>query len=153
MCHTRSTFSLPGGRQLETAPPTIAVLPRIRAAVGGAATVIFDGGVTRGVDIAKALALGADAVAMGKPYLFGLAAGGSQGVSKAFHILRDELERAMGLLGVGSIKELKERGGSSPGGEMEEEGEGGEGGAGDQGSSLDHQFKAIKEQANDVNIY
>lgn len=72
--------------------------------------IILDGGVQRGTDIAKALALGADAVGVGKPYLYGLAAGGDEGVIKALEILRVELDRAMGLLGTGTVDELKKRG-------------------------------------------
>jgi isopentenyl diphosphate isomerase/L-lactate dehydrogenase-like FMN-dependent dehydrogenase len=99
-----------GGRQLETSPATIDVLPSIRKAVGQNVEVILDGGVQRGTDIAKALALGADSVGVGKPYLYGLAAGGTQGVIKALDILRVELDRAMGLLGVGTVDELKKNG-------------------------------------------
>jgi len=99
-----------GGRQLETSPATINVLPSIRKAVGSNVEIILDGGVKRGTDIAKALALGADSVGVGKPYLYGLAAGGTSGVIKAFEILRVELDRAMGLLGVGGVEELKLKG-------------------------------------------
>jgi len=99
-----------GARQLETSPATIDVLPSIRDAVGPNVEIILDGGVQRGTDIAKALALGADSVGVGKPYLYGLAAGGTPGVIKALDILRVELDRAMGLLGVGTVDELKRRG-------------------------------------------
>eukprot|EP00958_Prasinococcus_capsulatus_P023660 scaffold3582_cov335-Prasinococcus_capsulatus_cf.AAC.3 len=99
-----------GGRQLETSPATIDVLPSIREAVGPDVEIILDGGVQRGTDIAKALALGADAVGCGKAYLYGLAAGGTPGVIKALEILRVELDRAMGLLGVATVDELKRRG-------------------------------------------
>jgi len=99
-----------GARQLETSPATIDVLPSIREAVGPDVEIIMDGGVQRGTDIAKALALGADSVGVGKPYLYGLTAGGSEGVIKAYEILRVELDRAMGLLGVGTVDELKKRG-------------------------------------------
>jgi isopentenyl diphosphate isomerase/L-lactate dehydrogenase-like FMN-dependent dehydrogenase len=67
--------------------------------------IILDSGVQRGTDILKALVLGADAVGIGKPYLYGLCAGGEKGVDRVFSILRDELERAMGLLGVGTVHE------------------------------------------------
>merc|ERR1719445_1529636 len=99
-----------GARQLDTSPATIDVLPSIRQAVGPDVEIILDGGVQRGTDIAKALALGADAVGVGKPYLYGLAAGGAEGVIKALDILRIELDRAMGLLGVANVDELKKRG-------------------------------------------
>merc|ERR1711912_211840 len=72
--------------------------------------LVLDGGVMRGTDIAKAIALGADAVGVGKAFLYGLAAGGTPGVRKAIDILRDELERAMGLLGCRTVEELKIRG-------------------------------------------
>lgn len=99
-----------GARQLETSPATIDVLPSIREAVGPNVEIILDGGVQRGTDICKALALGADAVGVGKPYLYGLAAGGTEGVIKAYDILKTELDRAMGLLGTGTVDELKKRG-------------------------------------------
>jgi isopentenyl diphosphate isomerase/L-lactate dehydrogenase-like FMN-dependent dehydrogenase len=70
----------------------------------------MDGGVQRGTDIAKALALGADSVGVGKPYLWGLAAGGSDGVIKAYEILKVELDRAMGLLGTPTVADLKKEG-------------------------------------------
>ena len=140
-----------GGRQMETAPASVDVLPSIREAMGGVKAwcdarnimdalkmngssdeeianqiktdvptmltskktglpieVIMDGGVQRGTDIVKALVLGADAVGLGKPYLYGLSAGGEEGVSKVFDILKEETERAMGLLGKGTVKELRE---------------------------------------------
>ena len=99
-----------GGRQLETAVPPVDALPEIRAAVGPDVQVILDGGVMRGTDIAKGLALGADGVGIGKAYLYGLAAGGKEGVAKAVDTLEDELQRAMGLLGVRTVDELKARG-------------------------------------------
>jgi isopentenyl diphosphate isomerase/L-lactate dehydrogenase-like FMN-dependent dehydrogenase len=99
-----------GGRQLNTSPAPIDVLPSIREAVGPDVEVILDGGVQRGTDICKALALGADSVGVGKPYLYGLGAGGTEGVIKALEILRVELERAMGLLGVATVAELQEKG-------------------------------------------
>lgn len=99
-----------GARQLETSPATIDVLPSIREAVGPDVEIIMDGGVQRGTDIAKALALGADSVGVGKPYLWGLAAGGTQGVIKAYEILKVELDRAMGLLGTPTVADLKKEG-------------------------------------------
>eukprot|EP00631_Chrysoreinhardia_giraudii_P000939 CAMPEP_0197421692 /NCGR_PEP_ID=MMETSP1170-20131217/10728_1 /TAXON_ID=54406 /ORGANISM="Sarcinochrysis sp, Strain CCMP770" /LENGTH=429 /DNA_ID=CAMNT_0042948963 /DNA_START=57 /DNA_END=1346 /DNA_ORIENTATION=+ len=99
-----------GGRQLDAAPAPVEVVADIRDAVGPDVTIVQDGGIQRGTDIAKAIALGADLVGVGKPYLYGLGAGGKPGVRKALTILRDEFQRAMGLLGVGSIAELKARG-------------------------------------------
>lgn len=99
-----------GGRQLDTAPASIDVLPSIREAVGPNVEIILDGGIQRGTDIAKALALGADGVGVGKPYLWGLSAGGEAGVNKAFEILKKELDRAMGLLGTPTIDDLKREG-------------------------------------------
>jgi L-lactate dehydrogenase (cytochrome) len=95
-----------GGRQLDTAPATIDTLPAIADAVGGDAEIILDGGVRRGTDIVKALALGATAVAVGRAYLWGLAAGGEAGVSRALAILEDELKRDMALLGRTSVAGL-----------------------------------------------
>jgi len=99
-----------GARQLDTSPATIDVLPSIREAVGPDVEIIMDGGVQRGTDIAKALALGADSVGVGKPYLWGLAAGGEAGVKKAYEILKVELDRAMGLLGTPTVEDLKREG-------------------------------------------
>lgn len=99
-----------GARQLETSPATIDVLPSIREAVGPDVEIILDGGVQRGTDIAKALALGADSVGVGKPYLWGLAAGGVDGVNKAYDILKVELDRAMGLLGTPTVADIKREG-------------------------------------------
>mmetsp|Transcript_18828 Transcript_18828/g.42774 ORF Transcript_18828/g.42774 Transcript_18828/m.42774 type:complete len:184 (-) Transcript_18828:133-684(-) len=99
-----------GGRQLETAPAPIEVLPAIRAAVGREVPIVLDGGVRRGHHVVKALALGADTVAVGRPYLYGLGAGGVNGVRKAMDLLAKEVETTMGLLGVGSVRELRETG-------------------------------------------
>jgi len=103
-------ISTHGGRQLETAPATIDVLPTIRDAVGPDVEIVFDGGIMRGSHIAKALALGADNVAVGKACLFGLAAGGEVGVSRTIAIMKRELEITMGLMGCKSVDELKARG-------------------------------------------
>jgi len=88
-----------GGRQLGVAPASIDTLPAIADAVQGDAEIIFDGGVRRGSDICVALALGANAVAIGRAYLWGLAAGGEAGVTRALTILENELKRTMALLG------------------------------------------------------
>lgn len=98
-----------GGRQLDTAPPTIDLLPEIHAAVDGAAQIILDSGIRRGSDIVKALALGADAVAIGRAYLYGLAAAGEAGVDKAIDILATEMRRTMALIGVPDVKDLDRR--------------------------------------------
>lgn len=96
-----------GGRQLDTAPAAVDTLPAIKQAVNGRAQIILDGGITRGTDIVKALALGADAVAVGRAYLYGLAAGGEAGVARAIEILKDETERAMALVGRRRVEDLK----------------------------------------------
>jgi L-lactate dehydrogenase (cytochrome) len=92
-----------GGRQLDTAPPTIDVLEPIAQAVADRADVILDGGIRRGTDIIKALALGAKAVGIGRAYLYGLAAGGEAGVARAIDLLAQELRRDLALLGCNSI--------------------------------------------------
>jgi L-lactate dehydrogenase (cytochrome)/(S)-mandelate dehydrogenase len=89
-----------GGRQLDTVPAACAALPDIVAAVQGEAEVILDGGVRRGTDILKALALGARACMIGRPHLWGLAAGGAEGVRRTIDILAAELDEAMTLAGV-----------------------------------------------------
>ncbi len=95
-----------GGRQLDGSVTPIDALPEIVNAVGEKMTILIDGGFRRGSDIVKALALGADAVLLGRSTLFGLAASGEAGVSRALHILKDEVERAMALLGCEQIKNL-----------------------------------------------
>ncbi len=98
-----------GGRQLDHVPAPIEVLPEIVDAVDGRADVILDGGVRRGSDILKALALGAKACMAGRPYLYGLAAGGEAGVDRALAVLRDEVERNLILMGVPDVAELGPR--------------------------------------------
>jgi len=95
-----------GGRQLDHGLGTIDMLPEIYAAAGGRAEIIVDGGFCRGTDIVKALALGANAVAIGRTYAYGLAAGGRDGVLRVLELLHDEMERCMGLLGVNTLDEL-----------------------------------------------
>lgn len=95
-----------GGRQLDHCPTPIDVLPEIVAAVGDRVEVILDGGVRRGTDVLKALALGARACMTGRCYLYGLGAGGEAGVDKALQILRDEIVRDMALLGTRNVKEI-----------------------------------------------
>jgi 4-hydroxymandelate oxidase len=95
-----------GGRQLDTAPATIEVLPEIVDAVEGRIEVHVDGGICRGTDVFKAIALGAKAVSIGRPVLWGLAVNGEQGVTHVLDILRTELDLAMGLCGYTSIEEI-----------------------------------------------
>jgi 4-hydroxymandelate oxidase len=92
-----------GGRQLDTSPATAEVLGSIVDAVGGAVEVYVDGGIRRGTDVVKALALGARAVLVGRPILWGLAAGGARGATAALAILRRELDLAMALCGCPSV--------------------------------------------------
>ena len=95
-----------GGRTLDTLPATLDVLPRIAAQVAGRVPILFDGGIRRGTDILKALALGASAVLVGRPYLYGLAAAGAPGVAHVINILRTELEFAMVLTGRATVAEI-----------------------------------------------
>jgi L-lactate dehydrogenase (cytochrome) len=95
-----------GGRQLDGAPAPVSVLPRVMEAVGDSIEVICDGGVRRGSDIIKACALGARAVMLGRPYLYGLAAGGERGVDFVIDHLVDGLRRTMALVGRTSIDQL-----------------------------------------------
>ena len=95
-----------GGRQLDTVVSTCYALPEVVDAVAGAAEVFVDGGIRRGTDILKALAFGARAVLIGRPYLYGLAVNGSEGVRHVVQILRSELETAMALTGRTSITQI-----------------------------------------------
>lgn len=95
-----------GGRQLDHALSALDALPPIVAAVGGRTEVLFDGGIRRGTDIVKALALGARAVLIGRPQIYGLIARGQQGVVDVLQILREELDRALLLMGVQDVHEL-----------------------------------------------
>jgi 4-hydroxymandelate oxidase len=92
-----------GGRQLDGAIATLDALPDVADAVAGEIPVLLDGGIRRGTDVLKALALGARAVLIGRPYLWGLAAAGEEGVFRVLEILRDELRLAMALVGAASI--------------------------------------------------
>jgi 4-hydroxymandelate oxidase len=96
-----------GGRQLDTVPATIDLLPAIADAIYGRVPVLMDGGIRRGTDVIKALALGACAVAIGRPVLWGLAAGGEAGVKQVLEILRSELDRALTLCGCGSPQDMR----------------------------------------------
>lgn len=95
-----------GGRQLDGAPATARVLPEVVDAVGGRTEVLVDGGVRRGGDVVKALALGARAVLVGRAYLYGLAAAGQAGVEQVLDILRAEMSRDLRLLGCPSVTAL-----------------------------------------------
>ncbi|GAB2812118.1 alpha-hydroxy acid oxidase [Actinocorallia aurea] len=95
-----------GGRQLDGAPATLTQLPEIVQAVAGRVPVIIDGGFRRGTDILKALALGADAVALGRPVAYGLAAGGREGVAAVLDLLRREMRATMTLLGRATVADL-----------------------------------------------
>jgi 4-hydroxymandelate oxidase len=95
-----------GGRQLDTSPATIDVLPAIAEAVGDRAEILLDGGVRRGTDVLKAVALGARAVAIGRPVLWGLAAGGEDGLGRVLALLRAEIDLALALCGCSSIAEV-----------------------------------------------
>jgi isopentenyl diphosphate isomerase/L-lactate dehydrogenase-like FMN-dependent dehydrogenase len=95
-----------GGRQLDGVPPSLRVLPEVVKAVNGGIEVLMDGGIRRGTDIAKAIAMGARAVLCGRAYAYGLAAAGEAGVDRAIEILRADLDRTLRLLGCPSIAEL-----------------------------------------------
>ena len=95
-----------GGRNLDTAPATVDALPEIVDRVDGRVPVLIDGGIRRGTDVLKALALGAKAVMIGRAYLYGLAANGPEGVSRVLEILQTELEMAMVLTGRPTIASI-----------------------------------------------
>jgi len=95
-----------GGRQLDCAPSAIAALPDVVDAVDGKCEIILDGGVRRGTDVLKALALGARACMIGRPFLYGLAAGGRAGVDRVLEIFRSEIDVGLALLGRAAVKEL-----------------------------------------------
>jgi 4-hydroxymandelate oxidase len=88
---------------LDTAPPTAAALPLIRRAVGTGLVTLVDGGIRRGTDVLKAIALGANAVLVGRPHVCALANAGATGVSHVLRLLRDELEIAMTLCGCSTL--------------------------------------------------
>jgi len=98
-----------GGRQLDGTITPFDALPAIAEAVGDRCEVILDGGVRRGTDVLKSLALGARACSIGRPYLWGLAAGGEAGVSRALALLRNEVERSMALLGCTRLTDIGPR--------------------------------------------
>lgn len=96
-----------GGRVLDTTPTVTEMLPKIVAAVDGKCKIIADSGIRSGQDAFKALALGADAVCIGRPYLYGLTAEGAMGVAKVIRVMRDELEITMALTGVNHLTAIK----------------------------------------------
>lgn len=95
-----------GGRQLDTSPATIEVLPKIAEAVDNRIEVLVDGGIRRGTDILKAVALGAKAVLVGRPVLWGLACNGTEGVSSVLSLLKKEFDLAMALSGTPTVKDI-----------------------------------------------
>ncbi len=95
-----------GGRQIDHGQGTIEVLPEVVEAVNGKAEVLWDGGVTRGTDVVKAIALGARAVGVGKLQGWALAAAGEQGITRMFELLAQEIHTTLGLMGVNSLKAL-----------------------------------------------
>ena len=97
-----------GGRQLDGVEPTLIALPRVAAAVDGRVPVIMDGGIRRGADVVKAICLGASAVMIARPFLWGLAVAGQQGVEDVLRLLRAEIVRTMALLGRPSVGLLDE---------------------------------------------
>jgi 4-hydroxymandelate oxidase len=95
-----------GGRNLDTVPATIEALPGVASATRGRIPVLLDGGIRRGTDVLKALALGAQAVLIGRPYAWGLAVGGAEGVAQVVRILRDEFSAAMALCGTPNLERI-----------------------------------------------
>jgi isopentenyl diphosphate isomerase/L-lactate dehydrogenase-like FMN-dependent dehydrogenase len=98
-----------GGRQLDGAIPAIAALSEVVDAVAGRIPVLMDGGVRRGTDVIKAVALGASACLIGRPYLWGLAVDGEEGVSRVIELLHNEIDRDLALLGTPTIAEIHGR--------------------------------------------
>ncbi|MEK6788016.1 MAG: alpha-hydroxy acid oxidase [Pseudomonadota bacterium] len=95
-----------GGRALEGSPASLAVLPQVRAAVGDDFMLLLDGGIRRGSDVFKALALGAQAVLLGRPQAYGLGAAGALGVAQMLRLLREELELTMALAGCATLADI-----------------------------------------------
>jgi L-lactate dehydrogenase (cytochrome) len=98
-----------GGRQLDGAISAFEALGPLVDEVGGEVEIICDGGIRRGTHVLKALARGATACSIGRPYLFGLAAGGQAGVTKAIELLRKEIETDMALLGCRNVSEISRK--------------------------------------------
>ncbi|MGH7035421.1 MAG: alpha-hydroxy acid oxidase [Stellaceae bacterium] len=97
-----------GGRQLDCVPAALDALPAVAEAVRGQVPIIMDSGIRRGTDVFKALALGANAVALGRPVLYGLALGGWMGVKSVYDRIRDELTRTMLIAGTGTVTEIQQ---------------------------------------------
>jgi L-lactate dehydrogenase (cytochrome) len=95
-----------GGRQLDGAPSSISMLPKIADAIGSELEIMFDGGIRSGQDVFRALALGARACLSGRAYIYGLGAGGEAGVARAIEIIRNELDITMALTGVRDVGEI-----------------------------------------------
>jgi 4-hydroxymandelate oxidase len=95
-----------GGRNLDTTPATLDALPRIVERARDEVPVLMDGGIRRGTDVLKALALGARAVLIGRPYLYGLGVAGAEGVTRVVRLLRQEFEMAMALAGRTRLREI-----------------------------------------------
>ena len=96
-----------GGRQVDRAVGSLTVLPEVVAAVAGRAAVLFDSGIRTGADAALALAMGADAVLLGRPYAYGLALGGQAGVAHVLRSVLAELDLTLGLAGHANLAELR----------------------------------------------
>jgi 4-hydroxymandelate oxidase len=95
-----------GGRSLDTLPASLSALPAVAERVAGRVPILLDGGIRRGTDVIKALALGARAVLIGRPYLYGLGAAGAEGVAQVVNILRREIEMALALTGRPNLADL-----------------------------------------------
>jgi 4-hydroxymandelate oxidase len=98
-----------GGRSLDTLPTAIDMLPAVAQRVNGRVPLLVDGGIRRGIDVFKALARGAAAVLIGRPYLYGLSVGGAAGVARVVEILRTELEMTMGLIGCPELSRISDQ--------------------------------------------
>jgi L-lactate dehydrogenase (cytochrome) len=97
-----------GGRQVDGAVASLDALVEVRAELGPEATVLMDGGIRRGADVIKAVALGADAVLLGRPYVYGLAVGGQQGTEQVIRNLMAEMDLTLALIGGRTVQELDE---------------------------------------------
>ena len=97
-----------GGRTIDNQPASIEILPKIAKAVNGKIPILFDGGIRRGTDIIKAIALGASAVMIGRPIMYGLATAGALGVAHTLKILKEELEVSMIFTGCKDISSINE---------------------------------------------